>query len=85
LNFPTDKHNDLGITHLFAYEAQPVLRGWLNARMEDEIIFKPQNISPNALTSIAPKALEFFEHRYAKEIALHARVTQVGGHLITAI
>lgn len=85
LNFLIDKHNDLGITHLFADEAQPVLRGWLSTRMGEEITFKPQNISPNAPTSIAPKTLEVFEHRYAKEIALHARVTEAGGHLITAI
>ncbi|WP_298857942.1 hypothetical protein [uncultured Sulfitobacter sp.] len=85
LNFLTDKQGRLGITHLFAYEAQPVLRDWLSARMEREIVFKPQNVSPNAPTSIRSETLAAFNAHYAKEIALHAHVTGAGGHLITQL
>ena len=83
LKFLTDENGHLGITHLFAYEAQPVLRDFLQTRMESEINFKPQNISPNAPTRASPDTLKKFETRYADEIALHAHVTASGGHLIT--
>lgn len=83
LNFLTDRNGHLEITHLFAYEAQPVLRDWLCGRMNGEIMFKPQNVSPNAPTPIKPATLVAFNARYAGEIALHARTTSVGGHLVT--
>ena len=85
LNFLTDRNGQLGITHLFAYEAQPVPRGWLNARMAEDITFKSQNVSPNAPTQIAPQTLQVFEQHYAAEIALHTRVQDAGGHLVTPL
>lgn len=84
-NFLTDRDGALGITHLFAYESQPVLRAWLNNRMADEITFKPQNVSPNAPTPITAETLSRFEQRYANEIALHARVMASKGHLVTPL
>ena len=83
LNFLTDAKGTLGITHLFAYEAQPKLRSWLEARMDAEITFKPLNVSAPAHTKITPATQTAFEKHYADEIALHARVTAKGGHLIT--
>ncbi len=85
LNFLTNRQGRLGIRHLFAYEAQPVLRDWLCARMQSEITFKPQNVSPIAPTPVTPETLAAFNQRYAEEIALHARVTENGGHLMTDI
>ncbi|MEH6832039.1 MAG: hypothetical protein V7661_14490 [Sulfitobacter sp.] len=84
-NFLTDRDGAPGITHLFAYESQPVLRAWLNNRMADEITFKPQNVSPNAPTPITAETLSRFEQRYANEIALHARVMASEGHLVTPL
>ena len=83
LNFLTGPKGALGITHLFAYEAQPVLRDWLEVRMNAHIAFKPQNISPPAPTPISTMTEAAFTARYAAEIALHTRVTAAGGHLIT--
>ena len=85
LNFLTDRNGALGITHLFAYEAQPELRAWLCARMQSDISFKPQNVSPHRPTPIHPETLAAFEARYAKEITLHARTTAAGGHLHTPL
>lgn len=81
--FLTGPGGSLGITHLFAYEAQPVLRDWLCARMGEEITFKPHNVSPAAATPITPDTRAAFEVRYAAEIALHARVIAAQGHLET--
>lgn len=84
LNFLTDAKGTLGITHLFAYEAQPKLRSWLEARMDAAIKFKPINVSGPAPTKITPATQAAFNTQYADEIALHARVTAQIGHLITA-
>lgn len=84
LNFLTGPKGKLGITHLFAYESQPVLRGWLESRMGAEIAFKPQNISPAASTPITPATLAAFKAHYADEITLHDRVVESGGHLDSA-
>ena len=83
LTFLTAPDGTLGITHLFAYEAQPALRTWLNARMSAQITFKPQNVSPAAPTPITTATKTEFEARYCNEIALHARVTAQGGHLVS--
>lgn len=85
LNFLTDNTGQLGITHLFAYEAQPALRSWLCARMDGDIIFKPQNVSPSAPTPIRRSTLRAFEEVYAKEIALHGRVARARGHLVSEL
>lgn len=80
-NFLTDAKDELGITHLFAYEAQATLRSWLDHRMAGNIALKPQNVSPPAATSISASTRSHFEHCYADEIALHATVMAAGGHL----
>tara|TARA_R100001369_G_scaffold47325_1_gene73720 strand:+ start:805 stop:1395 length:591 start_codon:yes stop_codon:yes gene_type:complete len=85
LNFLTDAQGSLGITHLFAYEAQPTLRQWLGTRMGEDITFKPQNVSPPAPTPISAATHDAFNTAYAREIALHARVTAANGHLETRL
>lgn len=84
LNFLTDRRGNLGITHLFAYEAQQVLRRWLDLRMQAEVAFKVQNISPAVPTPISPTLEQQFITRYAEEIALHARVTETGGYMVSS-
>jgi hypothetical protein len=85
LKFLTAPGDALGITHLFAYEVQPVLRNWLDERMGAEVLIKPQNISPPASTPISDTTLAAFDARYAAEIALHARTVAAGGHLVTRV
>ena len=82
-DFLTGPNEKLGITHLFAYETQPILRTWLNARMGSEISFKPQNISPPAPTPISKTTQTAFETYYASEITLHTQVIEASGHLIS--
>lgn len=83
LNFLTGPNGKLGITHLFAYETQPILRTWLNNRMGTEVTFKPQNISPPVATELSKVTQTAFEAHYADEIALHAQVSAAGGHLVS--
>ena len=82
-NFLTGRDGTPGITHLFAYEAQPVLRAWLSDRMGKEITIKPQNVSKPAPTHITPATLAQFDSAYAAEIALHAKALAAQGHLFT--
>jgi len=82
-NFLTDTDGQLGVTHLFAYESQPTLRSWLDARMQAEIVYKVRNVSPSVPTPITKSTQAAFEAHYANEIALHARVKAQGGHLVT--
>lgn len=81
--FLTGPDGTLGITHLFAYENQTVLRNWLNERMSAEITFKPQNVSPNVPTPISQTTYEQFAEHYADEVSLHARVLAASGHLVS--
>ncbi len=82
-NFLTGPKGTLGINHLFTYEAQPVLRDWICTRMDADVVFKPQNVSPPAPTPISKATLGEFETKYAAEITLHARVAAADGHLVT--
>jgi hypothetical protein len=83
LNFLTGPGGRLGITHLFAYEAQPVLRAWLEQRMNSEITFKPQNVSVSVPTHLGAATQARFEAAYAPEIEIHARTIAASGHLVT--
>jgi hypothetical protein len=83
LKFLTDRNGALGITHLFGYETQAVLRNWLSARMGAQITFKPQNVSPPAPTELSSATASAFASAYAAEIALHTRVIAANGHLVT--
>jgi hypothetical protein len=81
LKFLTGPRDALPVTHLFAYEAQPVMRIWLDARLGGQITFTRQNVSPDAPTSLTAATRAAFEAAYAAEIDLHARVMAECGHL----
>ena len=51
--------------------------------MNAQITFKPLNVSDPAPTPVTPATKANFDIFYADEIALHARVTAQGGHLLT--
>lgn len=66
------------VDHLFAYERQPTLRGFLNDRVGDDLVFKLKNVSPDIAAPASPEMIEALRAARPEEFALHERVTQAG-------
>lgn len=73
------------VHHLFAYEAQPLFRGFLNQRFGEEIVVKIKNVSPEAQAPLDPDLRVRLRAARAEEFALYDRVMAAGGHLQTSI
>ncbi|UZD89605.1 sulfotransferase family 2 domain-containing protein [Cognatishimia activa] len=69
------------IEHLFAYESQRVVRGWLEERFEKHLKFPIKNVSPEAPTPLSPEVETKLREARAPEFALYDRILQAGGHL----
>jgi hypothetical protein len=67
--------------HIFAYEAQPVLRGFLEERFRRKLKLKEVNVSPPAPAPISPEVETRLRAARAADFDLHDRVIQAGGHL----
>ncbi|MEO0939241.1 MAG: hypothetical protein AAFY38_13895 [Pseudomonadota bacterium] len=74
-------HGALMVTHLFAYERQQVLRGFLAQRFGDEIAMKQKNVSPHADAPLSPEVEAQLRRARADEFALYEQVISAGGHL----
>ncbi len=73
------------VHHLFAYEAQPKLRGFLNDRFQKEIKLKAKNVSPQVDAPLSAKTRDLMRAARAEECALYDRVIAAGGHLVSEI
>ena len=73
------------VHHLFAYESQPVLRAFLDDRFGEKITVKSKNVSPPAEAPLEEATRKALRTARAKEFALHDRVREAGGHLVTAL
>lgn len=69
------------VHHLFAYEAQPAIRGFLEERFQTGLKLKQYNVSPPVEAPVSPEVEARFRAAREKEFALHARVMESGGHL----
>ena len=70
-----------GVTHLFAYEKQPLLREFLAEKMEGPVEIKVKNVSPEAPTPLSPETENLLRKSRAADFALHETVLNAGGHL----
>ena len=73
------------VHHLFAYESQPVFRAFLDDRFGEKITVKSKNVSPPAEAPLEEATRKALRKARAKEFALHDRVREAGGHLVTAL
>ncbi|QUJ75386.1 hypothetical protein KDD17_10365 [Sulfitobacter albidus] len=83
-SFLTDR-GDLMVHHLFAYEAQPAFRGFLERQLDMELKLKPKNVSPPADTRVSAEARALLEAARPEDFALYARLRDAGGYLETDI
>lgn len=73
------------VHHLFAYEAQPELRAFLNDRFGREIVLKSKNVSPNVDAPLDPELRTRLRTARQAEFDLYDRLRDAGGHLVTAV
>ncbi|WP_306005019.1 hypothetical protein [Aquicoccus porphyridii] len=72
---------EMPLHHLFAYEAQDVLRGFLEERFGRTIKLKSYNVSPQLDADLSPETEAAFRTARALDYELHSRVMDAGGHL----
>lgn len=80
-NFLTNAKGDVLVKHLFAYETQPVFRGFLNDKFGEDIVFKQKNVSPPMDAPLSPDIELKLRKARAAEFALYQKLLDAGGHL----
>lgn len=80
-NFLMSGRGRLLVTHLFAYEAQPLFHEFLAKNFGDGLKFKRKNISPKADTSLSPEVEKMLRVARSKEFKLYDRLIEAGGYL----
>ncbi|WP_372885600.1 hypothetical protein [Shimia sp.] len=69
------------VHHLFAYEDQPQIRGFLEERLQAELQIGHKNVSPPVAAPLSPEVADRLRAARAEEFALYARLCDAGGHL----
>jgi len=79
--FLSIRDGSVPVHHLFAYEQQGGIRGFLDDRFGEEIKIKPRNISPFVDAPISPDVEKKLRAARPQEFDLYARITDQGGVL----
>lgn len=69
------------VDHLFAYEHQPLIRGFIEERLGTTLNLKDKNVSPDIPAPISPEVEARLRKARAKEFALYERVLDADGVL----
>lgn len=69
------------VHHIFAYEKQNVVRGFLCDRFDAQLKFPEKNVSPDKPTPLSAEVEAELRQFRAPEFALYDRVMAAGGHL----
>lgn len=80
-NFLTMADGSLPLEHLFAYEAQEIIRSFLSDRFGRHIAPPLKNPSPLREAPLTPEVEDHLRQRRAPEFALYERIRKAGGHL----
>lgn len=80
-NFLSLRDGSTPLHHVFAYEAQPVLRAFLEDRFRRKLKLKEVNVSDPAPAPISAPVEARLRAARAADFALHERVMRAGGHL----
>jgi hypothetical protein len=81
LGFLSMHDGSIPVHHIFAYEKQPLVRGFLNDRFEKTFKYPEKNVSPDRPTPLSPEVEAELRRHRADEFALYQRVLEAGGHL----
>ena len=73
------------VHHLFAYESQPVLRAFLDDRFGERIEIRSRNVSPPVDAPLDDSTRRALRRARAEEFALHDRIREAGGHLVSPV
>ncbi len=71
------------VEHLFAYEKLGVFHRFMEERTGRDIEVSQRNVSPEAQTPISPEVEARLRAARADDFALHVRIMEAGGHLLT--
>ncbi|MFD2740317.1 hypothetical protein ACFSUD_12090 [Sulfitobacter aestuarii] len=69
------------VDHLFAHDAQPAFRSFLEERLSGPIELKQRNVSPEIAASLSPSVEAELREARAAEFALYDRLRAAGGYL----
>ncbi|MDU8929971.1 sulfotransferase family 2 domain-containing protein [Alisedimentitalea sp. MJ-SS2] len=69
------------VHHLFAYESQPKIRGFLEKRFQTELKLKQYNVSPDLPAPISAEIKARLHEKRAPEFALYEQVQAADGYL----
>ena len=62
--------DELGVEHLFQYEAQPAIIGYLETRLDMSISLKQKNVSPAMDLTLSPDVDQRLRQKRAREFAV---------------
>lgn len=80
-SFLSIRDDSVPVHYLFAYERQPLIRGFLENRFEEELNFKPRNVSPDVDAPISPEVERKLRAARPQEFDLYARILDADGVL----
>lgn len=80
-HFLTLRDGRLPVHHLFAYENQNQFRKFLCQRFDQQLEFRPQNVSPAKQAPLSPEIEARLRQVRAKEFELYQRLRDSGGYL----
>ncbi len=81
IGFLSIRDGSVPVHHLFAYENQPQIRGFLAERFGEEIVIKPRNVSPEIDAPISADVEKKLRAARPKDFDLYARILDQGGAL----
>lgn len=84
-NFLTGSQGEVLVHTLFAYEAQPLFRAFLEERFEEELTFGQKNVSPYVDAPLSSEVRAKLRSARAEEFALYDRLMDAGGVLESVI
>lgn len=79
-NFLTIK-GETPVNHLFAYENQPLIRGFIEDRLGTTLNLKDKNVSPDIAAPLSPEVEAKLRRARAAEFALYEAILDAGGVL----
>ncbi|WP_299351591.1 sulfotransferase family 2 domain-containing protein [uncultured Shimia sp.] len=79
--FLSIRDGSVPVHHLFAYEQQDLLKGFLADRFEEDLTFKDKNVSPDIPAPISPEVEAKLRAARQQEFDLYARIRDAGGVL----